>query len=128
MTLQIDDLTVTFPARPGYLTVCRLNAALLGTSAGFDVEELDDLRLAVNEAATWLLDDPDAGGEVELRLSAVDGQVRIDGVRSGTMLPANPANELVEMILEATVDSHQLFENRSKRQVSLTKISNDDGS
>ena len=52
MTTEIDQLTIGFPARPGYLVVGRLNAAAIGVAAGFDVEELDDLRLAVTEAIT----------------------------------------------------------------------------
>lgn len=128
MALQIDGLSIKFPARSGYLLVCRLNAVTVGTAAGFDVDELDDLRLAVTEAATWLLADDDAGGEVELTLTAASGMVRIDGVRSGSQMPARPVGDLTEAILGATVDQYRLFENEvDERRISLTKSSAVDG-
>lgn len=105
MTSEIDDLTLRFPARPGYLAISRLNAAAVGTAAGFDVEEFDDLRLAVTEVSTWLLADAAAAGDVELRLAVADGRIEIDGSRSGAGLAPNPADELVEAILGATVAS-----------------------
>ena len=122
MALQIDELTITFPARSGYLTVSRLNAAAVGAAAGFDVEELDDLRLAVNEAATWLLANEEAGGRVELVLSADEGNVRILGTRTGSSLPPRREDDLIEAILGATVDEYLLSENgRDERQVLLVK-------
>ena len=122
MTAEIDQLTIGFPARPGYLVVGRLNAAALGAAAGFDVEELDDLRLAVTEAITWLLADEAAGGDVELTLRAADGEVEIIGTRTGRDLGSAGVDELVEAILGATVDDFQLdqTENQSRR-VRLTK-------
>ena len=122
MTSEIDDLTLRFPARPGYLVISRLNAAALGTAAGFDVEELDDLRLAVTEVITWLLADAAAGGDVELRLAVADGRIEIDGSRSGAGLAPNPADELVEVILGATVDEFELTETGGdERRIRLTK-------
>lgn len=122
MTLHIDGFTIRFPARPGYLMVSRLNASTIAGAAGFDVEEIDDLRLAVNEAVTWLLADEAAGGEVEVTLSAADGRVRIDGVRRGAGIPERPVDELIEAILSVTVDDFRLSEDReTERRISLTK-------
>lgn len=122
MTSEIDQLSLRFPARPGYLVICRLNAAAVGTAAGFDVEELDDLRLAVTEVITWLLADDIAGGDVELRLAVADGCVDIEGSRSGAGLSPNPADELVEAILGATVDDFELTETGAdERRIRLTK-------
>lgn len=122
MTLPIDAFTIRFPARPGYLMVSRLNASTIAGSAGFDVEEIDDLRLAVNEAVTWLLADEESGGEVEVKLSAEDGLVRIDGVRHADRLPERPVDELIEAILAVTVDEFELTEHAgTDRRISLTK-------
>lgn len=120
--LQIDGFTIRFPARPGYLRVSRLNASAIGAEAGFDIDELDDLRLAVNETVTWLLADPESGGEVELILSATDGNIRIDGTRSSTSaLPDRPLDDLMDAILGATTDAHRLTSDRSVRVLQLTK-------
>lgn len=122
MNSNIDALTIRFPARPGYLMVSRLNASTIAGSAGFDVDEIDDLRLAVNEAVTWLLADEESGGEVEVELSAGDGRVQIDGVRRANDLPDRPVDELIEAILAVTVDEFRLSEHQhAERRISLTK-------
>lgn len=120
--LQIDGFTIRFPAQPGYLYVSRLNASAIGSEAGFNVDELDDLRLAVNETVTWLLADTDSGGEVELIMSAQDGEIRIDGTRSSNgLLPDRPLDDLIEAILGATVNDFRLTSTDSERIIQLTK-------
>lgn len=108
MAQPIDALTITFPARPGYLTVSRLNASAVAAAAGFDVEELDDFRLAVSEAVTWLLADEDSGGEVELILQTDNGTVTLEGTRTAPGIPQRANDDLIEAILGATVDQFTL--------------------
>ncbi len=122
MPQQIDGLTIRFPALAGYLTVSRLNAAAVGAAADFDLEELDDLRLAVNEAVTWLLADEEAGGHVELAFNAVDRGVEIVGIRAGDDLPPRRTDDLIEAILGATVDAFEFSVTEGgERQVRLVK-------
>jgi len=116
MTETVDRFTIRFPARPGYLRVSRLNAAAIGAAAGLDVDQLDDLRLAVNEAVTWLLADEDAGGELELALQAIDGTVQIELARTGSDLPRRALDGLIEAILAVTVDQFELHEQTNHRR------------
>lgn len=126
--LQIDGFTIKFPARPGYLYVSRLNASAIGAEAGFDVDELDDLRLAVNETITWLLADPDSGGDVELIMTAKDGEIRIDGKRNSTSaLPERSLDDLIEAILGATVDEHRFMSSTDERAIHITKSKSSHG-
>ena len=121
MTSEIDQLTIRFPARPGHLVIGRLNAAAVGAAAGFDVEELDDLRLAVTESINWLLAD-DTDGHIELTFDSADGRVEIVGVRTGPELATARSDDLVDAILGATVDEFELSQpDSSERRVRLTK-------
>ena len=123
MALHIDALTIKFPAQSGYLTVSRLNAAAVGAAAGFDLEELDDLRLAITEAATWLLADEAIGGDVELLLASEDGRVSIDGTRRAAQLPKRSGGDLIEAILGATVDEFSFNEEvDGERRIRLVKV------
>ena len=76
---QADEISIQFPARRGFLYLTRLNASAVGTEAGLDIDELDDLRLAVNELINWLLMDAEGDGQVNLSFFALDGTIEIIG-------------------------------------------------
>lgn len=122
LTERLDDLTIRFPARSGYLGVCRLNATAMAASIGFDVEQLDDLRLAVDEAVTFLLIDENPSGVVELTISCQDDQLLFRGSRSENDLPTQEPGDLVHAILGATVTAFETGEDEAGRRfVSLSK-------
>lgn len=108
------DLIVRFPARRGYLSISRLNATALAADNGFDIDELDDLRLAVDEAVAWLIDDgrpetsePGTDREVELRISFHGGRLEFTGTRSGPTTEVPDVSELVHAVLTVTVDHYE---------------------
>ena len=119
---QLDDvLTIRFPARPGYLRICRITTATFASDFGMNVDELDDLRLAVDEAVTWLLRDDDAGGEVELALQVSGSTLVVRGERHIATLPVRPIDDLVHAILGATLDSYALTSEPGERTIELEK-------
>lgn len=107
------------PVGADLLVVARLTASAVATRAGFDVEEIDDLRLAVDELCLPLVRArPD--GRLHLRF-AVDGSsveisctVVVDPVGAGDdggsgeggATGAHPDDALSARILDALVDEH----------------------
>lgn len=114
-----DVLTLTFPVRSGYLRICRITTTTFAADLGFDVDQLDDLRLAVDEAVTWLLQDEETGGEVRLALSASDDEIAISGERHSDAVPERDIDDLVHAILGATVDSYELHSEAGHRSIEL---------
>ena len=47
---RVRTVLLTVPADTDVLALVRLNAALLGAFADFTVDEVDDLRIAIDEA------------------------------------------------------------------------------
>ncbi len=119
---DVEGLSLRFPAKSGYLRICRLNAATCASELGFDVEELDDLRLAVNEAVSWVLADEEAGGEVEVSLRATGRELAVDVVRSGSELPRRELDDLVHAILGATCERYSIDSSDEQRSVSLAMV------
>ncbi len=116
-----DVLTIRFPARPGYLRICRITTATFAADFGFDVDQLDDLRLAVDEAVTWLLRDDDVGGDVVLALQVTGSTLAIRGEREVEGLPERDIDDLVHAILGATLDTHELTSRSGSRTIGLEK-------
>ena len=55
-----DRVELTFPARGDLMVLARLVSSAISARAGFDIEELEDLRLAVGELCLLALQGSDA--------------------------------------------------------------------
>jgi len=94
----------------------RLTAAGLASRLGFTFDEVEDLRIAVDELCFHLLGDADngdgwsTGGEprtMDLTYSASADSITITG-RTGLTGPVPEASDLSEQILDALVDEHEV--------------------
>jgi serine/threonine-protein kinase RsbW len=108
-----DRIELTFPARGDLIVLARLVTSAISARAGFDIEELEDLRLAVGELCLLTLQGHDSRyGDLRLELSVLDDSI---GVQC-TLEHAAPGGEtepdedesavLSQQILDALVDEH----------------------
>ena len=103
----MDDARVvlTMPADPSFLRLARLAAADAGTRAGFTVEDVEDLRLAIDELCGPLMSG--RRGTISLTFLAVEGRVDIDG--RGPAPQEEPAYaDIGDAIITAVVDEHDI--------------------
>ena len=89
------------PADPTYVRVARLAVGDIGERAGFSLDELDDVRLAVDELCAIML--RAGGAHLRLRIELRDRLLVVDGSTDGASVPVAPS-ELSEMLLRALVD------------------------
>lgn len=47
-----DIVTLTVPKRADYMSLIRLTASSIGYNCGFDVDEIEDLKVSIGEACT----------------------------------------------------------------------------
>lgn len=45
-----DVITIKLPSKAEYVSIARLAASVISNTVGFDVEEIDDIKVAVGEA------------------------------------------------------------------------------
>ncbi len=106
-----DTVELTFPVQADLVVLARITASTIAVRAGFDVEEIEDLRLAVDELCISLTHERGAG-TLELRFSRSDDQVDVSctyRADSGgvPIPPPTPTVEgLSELIIDALVDEH----------------------
>lgn len=102
-------IELTIPPDPKLLRLVRLVASGLGSTAGFDVDELDDLRIAVDEAVTALLEGGD-GSKLPMTFEVEGGAVTM--VASTAVATGDPFDadrlEISTQILAAVCDEHEL--------------------
>lgn len=116
-----DQITLRMPARTDNAGLARLLAASAASRRGLSYDEVEDLRLAVDELLYCLLGDAGKDGEVELQFSAVDGGV----VVKGEVKPPGPdditVTEFSRRILDTVTDGFEFGRDDTRRWFSLTK-------
>lgn len=113
-TLAVGDrIELRFPARGDLIVLARLVTSAISARAGFDIEELEDLRLAVGELCLLTLQGHDARyGDLRLELHVLDDAIRVQcmlehAAPGGEVEPdENESARLSQQILDALVDEH----------------------
>ncbi len=72
-----DEVVVRLPAEGAYLTVLRMVTAGLAARLDFTVDEIEDLKIAVDEACAMLLASAVAGAELTVAFTVGDGVLHI---------------------------------------------------
>jgi hypothetical protein len=83
------------------------------------VDDLDDLRLGVNELVSVLVETSDPGERVELEFEVAEASVTVRGHRAGGAARPVELDELTARIIEAVADRHTI----DGTSFSLTKAS-----
>ena len=100
-----DKVRLAVPALPEYVRLARLTAAGLASRLGFSFDEVEDLRIAVDELCYLLVGPEGRDGSITLTF-ALDGQgLVIEGLGIEGPGQAEFA-ELSEQILAAIVDEY----------------------
>ena len=118
-SVDAGAVRLSLPASPRYLAAARVVATSLGAESGLSVDDLEDLRLGVNELVSLLVESGDPGDRVELEFEAVDASITVRGTRSGSPPGAIEVDELTARIVEAVTDHHVI----DGSSFSLTKAS-----
>jgi serine/threonine-protein kinase RsbW len=122
------EVFLVVPAAPEYLRLVRLTAAGLASRMGFTFDEVEDLRIAVDELCHLLLmvenpTDADASGRgrtIELRYRSEADLIQIDGATEHEGEIPEPG-ELSLQILTALVDNVALDAENGRIAFHLTK-------
>jgi hypothetical protein len=95
------------PAAPRYLSAARLVAASLGAEAGLSVDDLEDLRLGVDELLATLIEAGRGGAVVRLGFVQDGRTVLVEGELIGDAAPVT-ADEMTRRIAAAVADHYEL--------------------
>jgi hypothetical protein len=102
MDPSVPFIEFRIPPDPAYVRIARLAAGDMGGRVGFSIDELDDVRLAVDEMCAVLIG---ARGEmIEIRMQALDRTLLVEARVPDARAEIAPS-ELSEMLLGALVDS-----------------------
>jgi serine/threonine-protein kinase RsbW len=119
----VDTVSITIPASPRYLQVVRIVAAGLASRLKFTIDEIDDLKIAVDELAAYLTGAHGREGTLEVAFVIQDDSIAIKG--AGKFPPGikvrTELTEFSRQILDTVADDATLESRDGVPTFALTK-------
>jgi serine/threonine-protein kinase RsbW len=119
-----EEVRLTMPATPQLLRVARLTAAALASRLGFSFDEIEDVKIAVDELCFALVGSRGREGSLTITYRLSDEQLEISGQGEFAMDGSEQApapSELSAQILAAVVDEHELTRDGDAMRFRLVK-------
>ncbi len=104
-----DVFELTFPAKPDYILAVRLTISAIAERIGYNIEDIEDIKVASAEACTLLL--AACPETVNIKITVIDGiliEFEAKG-QKGSSAQQDEASELSQYLLEALVDECELI-------------------
>ncbi len=117
--MPTDEILLTIPGSAEFLRLARLAAADAGTRVGMTVDEVEDLRIAVDELC-HALTGGDAERSVRLTYRLHDADVEVLGASDGPD-PGFALSDLAQTIVGAVVDEYEVSHDDGARRFRLRK-------
>jgi anti-sigma regulatory factor (Ser/Thr protein kinase) len=106
----MDVVSIKIPASPVYVQVVRLVAAGLASRLQFTIDEIEDLKIAVDELSAYLTGSQGREGDLEVRFKIDGDRIEITGQGhfDSRQKVRTDLTEFSKMILDTVVDSAEL--------------------
>lgn len=100
-----DTVTLAFPAQTQNVSLARTVAAAMSARVDLPLDQLEDVRLAVDEAVSQLIADSPPGGEIQCSFRSVESglDIRVSAPSSSGLVP--PTGTFSWTVLTALVES-----------------------
>ena len=125
----MESVSITIPASPRYLGVLRLVAAGLAARLRFTLEDIEDLKIAVDELSAYITGSQGREGTIHVRFSVGDDRIEIHG--RADLDPGHKVRtdltEFSQMILQTVADSASLTQLDGSPTFDLVKSKKESG-
>jgi serine/threonine-protein kinase RsbW len=120
-----DKITLIVPAKSEYAKAVRMTAAALATRVGMTYEEVEDVRMAADEAFVYASDTLPEDGEIKFLITLGDDDIEID-VGLGVEDPRSAEDSdrsvaYATFILESVCDRYEFASDENGAHLRLFK-------
>lgn len=119
----METISISIPASPEYLKVVRLVVAGLASRLLFTIDDIEDLKIAVDELSAYLTGAQGREGTLDISFDMHDDRIEIRGTgnfSAGTKVRTD-LTEMSKRILETVVDQAALDPSDGMPTFRLTK-------
>ncbi len=105
-----DVISIRIPASPEYVSVVRLVVAGIASRLRFTIEDIEDLKIGVDELSAYLTGTQGREGTLEIRFSVHGDRIEVDGTGdlAASQKVRTELTEFSRMILDTVADTASL--------------------
>lgn len=103
----MDTISLTIPPKTIYLKSMRLLAASLASDIGFDIEEVEDIRVVVSEAINYKMSDRD----IKINFYTKENLMKVEVIGKDREIEEENL-KIKQIILEQLADKVEVFEDK----------------
>ncbi|MGV8082410.1 MAG: ATP-binding protein [Coriobacteriia bacterium] len=127
--MGIDRVALTVPAKGEYAKTVRMTAASLVSRANMTYDDVEDVKMAAEEAFVYAVSTLDESAAVEFEFGIADDRLSIDVVLGGEAPAdededdddAEPGTAYAIFILEAVCDSYEFISDEAGHRLHIVK-------
>jgi serine/threonine-protein kinase RsbW len=103
-------IKLTFPMNAAYVSSARLTASAVANRVNFDIDEIEDIKMAVSEACTYILKTMTAteSSNFDIQFQLSENQMEITLVTQGVVPDRHSSDEMSLMMIKALVDEFEM--------------------
>lgn len=105
---KVPEVHLAVPATPEFVRLARVTATGLASRAGFSIDEVEDLRLAIDELCFTLIGSKGREGRLELRYRLDGTALEVQGSVECQDDNVPHLSDWSDKILDALVDEHEV--------------------
>ncbi|HAQ40034.1 MAG TPA: histidine kinase [Clostridiales bacterium] len=106
----MEKINLTIPKKSEYMSTIRLTTSALSSLKGFNVDEIEDLKVIISEVCTFFISNVENNNEpIDIKYEINDGSITVivTDLNSGEISDKNRTNsEMCIMIIESLADNY----------------------
>jgi serine/threonine-protein kinase RsbW len=114
-------IRLSIPAELRYLRLARVTAAAIAADMDFSVQDIDDVRVAVDELSALLIEDAGPGSELEICFTPDQVSITGEGRMTGGSTSEPKLHPVAAELLALVVDHYDVSVGKTGRMFRFSK-------
>lgn len=106
----MDKINLTIPKKSEYMSTIRLTTSALSNLKGFNIDDIEDLKVIISEVCTFFISNIEHNNEplkIEYNMCNNSLQVEVSDLNEGKITEENKMNsDMCIMIIESLADNY----------------------
>lgn len=124
----MDKINLTIPKKSEYMSTIRLTTSALSNLKGFNIDDIEDLKVIVSEVCSFFINNVVHNNEplnIEYHICNNSLQVEVSDLNEGEITEANKNNsDMCIMIIESLADNYH-FDLENKKIIFEKNMNNE---